>query len=55
MKILITGGTGFIGLHTARAFLDAGHEVVSTQFRVRRDPEFIKNELGGRMQREAAR
>jgi UDP-glucose 4-epimerase len=52
MKVLITGGTGFIGLHTARAFLDAGHEVVSTQFRVRRDPEFIKNELGGRMQRE---
>jgi UDP-glucose 4-epimerase len=52
MKILITGGTGFIGLHTARAFLDAGHEVVSTQFRVRRDPTFIANELGGRMQRE---
>lgn len=52
MKILITGGTGFIGLHTARAFLDAGHEVVSTQFRVRRDPPFIANELGGRMQRE---
>ncbi len=52
MKILITGGTGFIGLHTARAFLDAGHEVVSTQFRVRRDPSFIAKELGGRMQRE---
>jgi UDP-glucose 4-epimerase len=52
MKILITGGTGFIGLHTARAFLDAGHEVVATQFRVRRDPAFIANELGGRLQRE---
>jgi UDP-glucose 4-epimerase len=52
MKILITGGTGFIGLHTARAFLDAGHDVVSTQFRVRRDPAFIRNELGGRLQRE---
>lgn len=52
MKILITGGTGFIGLHTARAFLDAGHEVVATQFRVRRDPPFIANELGGRLQRE---
>jgi UDP-glucose 4-epimerase len=52
MKILITGGTGFIGLHTARAFLDAGHEVVTTQFRVRRDPPFIKNELGNKLQRE---
>jgi len=52
VKILITGGTGFIGLHTARAFLDAGHEVVATQFRVRRDPAFIANELGGRLQRE---
>ncbi len=52
MKILITGGTGFIGLHTARALLDAGHEVVATQFRVRRDPAFIANELGGRLQRE---
>lgn len=52
MKILITGGTGFIGLHTARAFLDAGHDVVSTQFRVRRDPPFITNELGNRLQRE---
>ncbi len=51
MKILITGGTGFIGLHTARALLDAGHDVVATQFRVRRDPAFITNELGGRLQR----
>jgi UDP-glucose 4-epimerase len=52
MKILITGGTGFIGLHTARAFLDAGHDVVATQFRVRRDPPFVANELGNRLQRE---
>jgi UDP-glucose 4-epimerase len=52
MNILITGGTGFIGLHTARAFLDAGHSVVASQFRVRRDPAFIANELGGRLQRE---
>ena len=28
MKVMITGGTGFIGYHTARALLDAGHEVV---------------------------
>jgi UDP-glucose 4-epimerase len=52
VNILITGGTGFIGLHTARAFLDAGHSVVASQFRVRRDPPFIANELGGRLQRE---
>ena len=52
MKVLITGGTGFIGLHTARALLDAGQDVVATQFRVRRDPAFIANELGGRLQRE---
>lgn len=28
-KILITGGAGFVGSHTARAFLDAGYEVIS--------------------------
>lgn len=28
MKILITGGTGYIGSHTAVEFMDAGHEVV---------------------------
>ncbi len=27
MRIMITGGTGFIGLHTARALLAAGHQV----------------------------
>ncbi len=52
MQVLITGGMGFIGLHTARAFLDDGHEVVATQFRVRREPAFVRDELGGRLQRE---
>jgi dihydroflavonol-4-reductase len=28
MKVMITGGTGFIGYHTTRALQDAGHEVV---------------------------
>lgn len=27
MKVLVTGGTGFIGSYTARALLDAGHSV----------------------------
>jgi len=47
--ILITGGLGFIGLHTARRFLDAGEEVVLTQYRVRREPDFIKDEVGKRV------
>jgi UDP-glucose 4-epimerase len=44
--ILITGGLGFIGLHTARRFLDVGEQVVLTHFKVRREPEFIKSEIG---------
>src|SRR5579871_2618111 len=47
--ILITGGMGFIGLHTARRFVDSGEDVVVTQFRTRREPEFIRNELGKRV------
>ena len=47
--ILITGGLGFIGLHTARRFLDVGEQVVLTQFRVRREPDFIKDEIGKRV------
>jgi UDP-glucose 4-epimerase len=47
--ILITGGLGFIGLHTARCFLDAGEQVVLTQYRVRREPDFIKAEIGRRV------
>ncbi len=47
--LLITGGMGFIGLHTARRFLDAGEEVVITQFQSRREPDFIKDELGKRV------
>ena len=44
--ILITGGLGFIGLHTARRFLDVGEKVVLTHYRVRREPDFIKAEVG---------
>ena len=46
--ILITGGLGFIGLHTARRFLDVGEQVVLTQYRMRREPDFIKSEIGKR-------
>src|SRR5687768_8028838 len=45
---LVTGGLGFIGLHTARALLDEGEDVVLTQYRVAREPDFIKDELGKR-------
>ncbi len=43
MKILITGGAGFIGSHVADACLEAGHEVVivddlSTGYRANIDP-----------------
>jgi UDP-glucose 4-epimerase len=48
MTTLITGGLGFIGLHTARELLDLGEDVVLTQYRVARAPSFIKDEIGKR-------
>src|SRR5262249_53445124 len=44
--ILITGGLGFIGLHTARRFVDAGENVVRTKYRVRRESDFSIPEIG---------
>ena len=49
MTVLITGGMGFIGLHTARAFVNAGEDVVITWFQTWREPEFIKDEYGKRV------
>lgn len=46
--ILVTGGLGFIGLHTARSLIDLGQQVVLTQYRVHREPDFIKDEIGKR-------
>ncbi len=46
MTVLITGGMGFIGLHTARAFVDAGEDVVITYYQTWREPGFIKDEYG---------
>ena len=43
--ILITGGMGFIGLHTARRFLDVGEQVVLTYHRSWRLPDFLNDEL----------
>jgi UDP-glucose 4-epimerase len=48
MTILITGGLGFIGLHTARSLIDMGEDVVLTQYRVAREPDFIKADIGKR-------
>ena len=47
--LLVTGGLGFIGLHTARALLDLGEELVLTQYRVAREPDFIRDEAGKRV------
>jgi len=44
--ILITGGMGFIGLHTARRLIEMGERVVLTQFRKRRSPSFIAADFG---------
>jgi UDP-glucose 4-epimerase len=41
---LITGGMGFIGLHTARAFLDAGESVVVSRHKTTRRPSFLDGE-----------
>src|SRR5437764_403661 len=39
---------GFIGLHTARAFLDAGQDVIITYHQNRREPNFLQRDLGTR-------
>jgi UDP-glucose 4-epimerase len=47
--ILVTGGLGSIGSHTARALLDLGESVVLTAHRSTRLPEYLANEPGGRV------
>jgi UDP-glucose 4-epimerase len=47
--ILITGGLGSIGSHTARALLDLGESVVLTAYRSNRVPEYLADEPGGRV------
>jgi UDP-glucose 4-epimerase len=45
---LLIGGMGFIGLHTARRFLDAGQDVVLTYHQNRREPDFLQADIGNR-------
>lgn len=47
--ILITGGMGFIGLHTVKAFLDVGESVVATWNRSYRLPDHLKDEVDKRL------
>jgi UDP-glucose 4-epimerase len=47
--ILVTGGLGSIGAHTARALLDLGGSVVLTGHRSTRLPEFLTGEGAGRL------
>ena len=45
---LLIGGMGFIGLHTARSFLDSGQDVVVTFHANRREPDFLAKDIGTR-------
>src|SRR5215510_7565606 len=47
--ILLIGGMGFIGLHTARCLVDAGETVVITQHSTHRMPDLLKGEPGTRI------
>src|SRR5215831_15742132 len=47
--ILITGGLGFIGLHTAAAFLARDEDVVLTRHRSSELPDFLDRHLGRRV------
>jgi UDP-glucose 4-epimerase len=49
IMLLITGGLGSIGSHTARALLDLGESVVLTAHRSTRLPEFLADETDGRV------
>jgi UDP-glucose 4-epimerase len=47
--ILVTGGLGSIGSHTARALLDLGESVVLTAHRSTRLPEYLAGQPAGRV------
>jgi UDP-glucose 4-epimerase len=47
--ILVTGGMGFLGLHTAKALLDTGQSVLLTRHRATLEPDFLAAEMGKRV------
>lgn len=47
--ILLIGGMGFIGMHTARCLLDAGESVVVSWYSTQRLPESLQDEVGKRL------
>src|SRR5215213_6892051 len=47
--ILVTGGLGSIGSHTARALLDLDESVVLSAHRSSQLPEFLADQPGGRV------
>ncbi|GAA3708610.1 UDP-glucose 4-epimerase GalE [Zhihengliuella alba] len=50
MRILVTGGTGYIGSHTVLALLEAGHDVIVVDNLYNSSPEALRRvgELAGR-------
>ena len=46
MTTIVTGGLGFIGAHTVRAFAGAGEQVVATSYESTRVPSFLEPYVG---------
>ena len=42
MRVLLTGGAGYIGSHTALCLLNAGHEVVALDNLYNASPEALR-------------
>jgi UDP-glucose 4-epimerase len=42
MKVLVTGGAGYIGSHTTLSLLEAGHEVVVLDNLMNSNPESLR-------------